>query len=65
MSETPWRTRQDDIDMIEREKLLVAAAIASCEATKEAAGWARVAALGAVLAAVGSIAGAVIMWIRP
>jgi hypothetical protein len=65
MSDTPWRTRQDDIDQIKREEHLVTAALASAQATKDAARWAKVAAIGAVVAAVGTVAGALIMYLKP
>lgn len=65
MSEAPWRTRQDDIDQIERERHLVTAALTSAKATQDAARWAKVAAIGAVLAAVGSLAGTVLLYLKP
>jgi len=56
MSETPWRTRQDDIDQVEREK-------ATLIATLRAARWAFWAAVGALVAAAATIISAALPYL--
>lgn len=56
MSDNPWATRGEYNDRIEREKLLLQAALDSAKATQTAARWARWAAIAAGVAAVGTIA---------